>query len=76
MEYETAKAARIALAMDVPVSDRLCLIAENFRTRLPAYTHAMDNLVARLHAGHVTAGIPRIGETFPDFILPDVRGRL
>ncbi len=62
--------------MDGPLSVRLRMIDDDFRTRLTDYTLAMDKLVARLHAGNAISGIPKIGEIFPDFILPDARGRL
>lgn len=62
--------------MSGPVSDRLKVIAEDFRARLSHYSHAMDTLVGRLHDSNAVAGIPQIGEIFPDFILPDARGRL
>ena len=76
MDYEPEAAARLALAMDGPVSDRLRVIADDFRVRLVDYTRALDKLVARLHDSNAIAGIPEVGETFPDFILPDSRGRL
>lgn len=59
-----------------PLSDRLDLIAADFRERLAAYSRAMDRLVARLHASGAVGGVPEIGEVFPDFILPDSRGHL
>lgn len=76
MEYEPEAAARIALAMEGPVSDRLRIIADDFRARLADYSRAIDKLVARLHDSNAIAGIPEVGEIFPDFILPDARGRL
>lgn len=76
MEYEPEAAARIALAMEGPVSDRLRIIADDFRKRLADYTRAIDKLVVRLHDSNAIAGIPEVGETFPDFILPDAQGRL
>ena len=76
MDYEPEAAARLALAMEGSVSDRLRIISEDFRTRLSDYTRAIDRLVERLRSSDAIAGIPDVGETFPDFILPDAHGRL
>lgn len=62
--------------MQGPLSERLELIAADFRERLVEYSRAMDALVARLHASGAVGGVPEVGEVFPDFILPDSRGHL
>lgn len=76
MEYEPNEAAQTARAMQGPLAERLGTIAADFRERLVEYSHAMDRLVARLHASGAVGGVPEIGEVFPDFILPDSQGHL
>lgn len=58
------------------VSERLAVIADDFRICFADYTRAVDRLVARLHASGAISATPQIGEVFPDFILPDSRGQL
>ncbi len=58
------------------LSTRLAAIADDFRVRLPAYTKTTDSLVARLVASGAGNAAPAIGGAFPDFILPDTRGKL
>jgi peroxiredoxin len=65
-----------ALATQGPLSERLALIADDYRVRFVDYTRAMDRLVARLNGSGAMGGVPDMGDVFPDFILPDARGRL
>jgi peroxiredoxin len=76
LDYEPKSAAQKARALRGPLSERLETIAADFRERLVEYSTAMDRLVARLNARGGVGGIPKIGEVFPDFILPDSRGHL
>lgn len=76
MEYKPDPAAEKALAMRGPLSERLALIADDFRLRLVEYSVALDRLIARLHASGAMGGVPEVGEVFPDFILPDAQGHL
>jgi peroxiredoxin len=76
VKYKPEAEARRALAMQGPVSERLAIIAEDFRRRLTDYSLAMDRLVARLNVGGAFDAAPKIGDVFPDFILPDARGGL
>lgn len=48
MDYEPDEAAIRARAMRGPISQRLEVIADDFRQRLGDYSQAIDNLVDRL----------------------------
>jgi peroxiredoxin len=76
LKYKPDEAARKALAMTGPLSERLALIAADFRERLADYSRAVDRLVERLRASGAIECLPDVGEVFPDFILPDSQGRL
>lgn len=76
VEYKPEAAARRARELQAPVSERLAIIAADFRVRLADYTRAVDRLVARLEASGALRAVPDVGEVFPDFILPDSAGRL
>jgi peroxiredoxin len=62
--------------MNAPLSERLALVAADFRERFADYSRAVDRLVARLRASGAIESLPDVGEVFPDFILPDSQGRL
>jgi peroxiredoxin len=74
--YEPEEAARRALSMKGRLADRLQIVADDFGVRLGDYSRAIDAMVARLRAGDALAGVPGVGDIFPDFILPDTHGRL
>ncbi len=76
MDFKPEGSTLKARAMTGPVSDRLAIIADDFRDRFPDYSRAMDELAARLRANAANAAAPEVGEVFPDFILPDSHGRL
>jgi peroxiredoxin len=59
-----------------PLSDRLAAVATDVRLRLTRYTRTMDSLVARLVQSGAGSAAPAVGDTFPDFVLPDAKGRL
>jgi peroxiredoxin len=59
-----------------PISERLEIIADDFRQRLGDYSRAIDNLVARLQRSEAGCAAPDIGDPFPDFVLPDASGRV
>ena len=58
------------------VAKHLAALEDEFRGRLVNYTRAVDHAVARLKAGSIIDTVVGIGDIFPDFILPDSRGRL
>lgn len=60
----------------LPLAERLAATERDFRTRLRDYSLAMDDLVARLVQNRAGTTAPAIGDTFPDFVLPDSAGHL
>ena len=77
-----ADAERLRLAflrcrdMEAPLSERLDAYAAAGRDIFPAYSDAVDRLVARIHANGGGENAPRPGEHMPPFLLPDETGRL
>ncbi len=65
-----------ARALDAPLSERLGAYARSLREFQPNFADAVDRLVARLQAGTLVAGAPKVGEAMPAFVLPDHTGRL
>lgn len=60
--------------MDAPLSDRLAAYAAASFEALPAYGHAVDRLVARIHENGGGETGPKPGDVLPPFILPDDTG--
>jgi peroxiredoxin len=77
-----ADAERLRLAflrcrdMEGPLSERLDAYAAAGRDIFPAYSDAVDRLVARIHANGGGENAPRPGEPMPPFLLPDETGAL
>ena len=76
LDYEPDEAAIRARAMRGPISQRLEVIADDFRQRLGDYSRAIDNLVDRLMHSEAGRTAPDVGDMFPDFVLPDSAGKL
>jgi peroxiredoxin len=76
LDYEPDEAAIRARAMRGPISQRLDVIADDFRQRLGDYSRALDALVERLMRSEAGRTAPDVGDMFPDFVLPDAHGRL
>src|SRR5262249_57458764 len=62
--------------MEGPLSERLDAYAAAGRDIFPAYSEAVDRLVARIHANGGGENAPRAGEPMPPFLLPDETGAL
>jgi peroxiredoxin len=62
--------------MDGTLGERLQAYAAAGRNIFPAYSEAVDRLVARLRENGGGESAPRLGEVMPHFILPDETGRL
>jgi peroxiredoxin len=62
--------------LDAPLAVRLDCIAERVRTMSPRFADAVDAFVDRLAAAAAGSSAPAVGETLPDFLLPDEKGRL
>jgi peroxiredoxin len=63
-------------ALDVPLSVRLKLVADEVRRLSPEFADVVDRMVARLEGSGVGQNAPAVGEPMPTFILPDEQGRL
>ena len=61
---------------DWPLSQRLRAIADEVRTKSPEFADAVDTFVGRLEAAQAGEGAPRVGETMPEFTMPDHDGKL
>jgi peroxiredoxin len=77
-----ADAERLRLAflrcrdMEAPLGERLDAYAAAGRDIFPAYSDAVDRLVARLHTNGGGENAPHPGEPMPPFLLPDETGAL
>ena len=65
-----------AMASERPLRERLQMIAGHVRERSPQFADAVDVFVQRLSRAEAGAQAPQLGETLPNFILPDQSGRL
>lgn len=63
-------------AMPGPLAARLEAIAEAIRLEMPTYVRALESFVDRLRAAGAGLTAPNVGEVFPDFALPDAKGKL
>jgi peroxiredoxin len=61
---------------DGPLGERLAAYATAHRRRYPAYSDAVDKLVARLTEAGGWKDAPDVGEAMPPFLMPDEAGRL
>lgn len=62
------------MSIDIPHASLAPILAE-CRQTTPEWTPVYDAFVAGLRANGVGAAAPGLGETFPDFALPDEKGR-
>jgi peroxiredoxin len=62
--------------MDGTLGERLQAYASAGRDFFPAYSEAVDRLVARVHESGGGENAPRPGDVMPPFLLPDETGRL
>jgi peroxiredoxin len=62
--------------MEGTLSQRLGAYAAAGRDIFPAYSEAVDRLVARIHDNGGGGNAPKPGEAMPPFILPDETGQL
>ena len=61
---------------DLTLGERLTYIADYVRTKGPRFAAAVDAFVGRLDAAQAGSTAPMVGDTMPDFFLPDHDGRL
>jgi peroxiredoxin len=62
--------------MEGTLGERLQAYSAAGRDFFPAYSEAVDRLVARVHENGGGENAPRPGEVMPPFLLPDETGRL
>src|SRR3954467_11971333 len=62
--------------MEGTLSEQLQAYAMAGREIFPAYSEAVDRLVARINENGGGKNAPRPGDAMPPFVLPDERGRL
>jgi peroxiredoxin len=62
--------------MEGALNERLRAYATAGREIFPAYSEAVDRLVARINDNGGGKDAPRVGEPMPPFVLPDQSGRL
>ncbi|MFN3958816.1 MAG: peroxiredoxin-like family protein [Parvularculaceae bacterium] len=65
-----------AVATKAPLRVRLKIIADEVRRLNDVLADAVDRFVARLQDAEAGAAAPKVGDPFPDFLLPDQGGRL
>ncbi len=70
------KTTELAIASGRPLAERLRMIADQVRELSPEFAGAVDAFVGRLGGAEAGAGAPQVGETLPNFVLPDLGGRL
>jgi peroxiredoxin len=73
---ELEKTTALAMASSKPLAQRLRMIADQVRDLSPEFSGAVEVFVGKL--AHAEAGrqAPQVGDTLPQFLLPDQNGRL
>jgi len=62
--------------MDGPINERLSAYAVALKAINPDFAEAVERLIIRLRANDCGDGAPDVGDTMPDFALPDDGGRI
>lgn len=76
MGSKISSAIAKARAMQGSMAARLKAISDAYDQEIPDYVQALDQFVDRLRQAQAGAHSPEVGDVFPDFTLPDARGRL
>lgn len=58
------------------LATKLRALAEQVARDLPEYAAAAEAFILRLQAARAGSGSPRVGQSMPDFMLPDADGEL
>lgn len=61
---------------NIPLGERLAIIADRVRELAPTYSDTIDSFVGRLEQAGAGKDGPDVGDVMPGFILPDDQGRL
>ena len=70
------KAVQRAWDMDIPLGEKLTIVADEVRALSTLFAEAVDRMVIRLQETGAGGAAPRVGEVMPPFLLPDETGRL
>jgi peroxiredoxin len=70
------KTTDLAMASGRPLAERLRMIADQVRELSPEFAGAVEAFVGRLKLAEAGANAPGVGELLPNFVLPDLAGRL
>lgn len=61
---------------DMPLGERLKVIADLVQERSPAFMDAVNTFVGRLEAARAGESAPKVGDRMPLFTMPDQNGKL
>jgi peroxiredoxin len=70
------KAVQRAREENIPLNDKLTIVADEVRSLSTLFAEAVDRMVFRLQANGAGETAPRVGQPMPPFVLPDEGGRL
>jgi peroxiredoxin len=70
------KAVQRVWDMDVPLSEKLKIVAVEVRTLSTLFAEAVDRMVIRLQDNDAGSAAPNVGDLMPPFVLPDETGKL
>lgn len=69
-------AVQRARELNVPLNEKLTLVADEVRSMSTLFAEAVDRMVLRLQQNGAGGAAPAPGDPMPSFVLPDERGRL
>jgi peroxiredoxin len=70
------KAVQHAWDLDIPLNEKLTIVADEVRSLSTVFADAVDRMVIRLKNTGAGETAPGVGDAMPPFVLPDERGRL
>src|SRR5271166_602363 len=70
------KAVQHAWDLDIPLNEKLTIVANEVRSLSTVFAEVVDRMVIRLQNTGAGDTAPGVGEVMPPFVLPDERGRL
>jgi peroxiredoxin len=69
---ETTERSRL---LDAPLGERLKAVADEVNRLSPEFSDIVASMIARLESNGIGQSAPQIGESMPEFILPDESGQ-